>query len=206
MSDLMKTKLGAYLDGELSRQDIMDVEIHLETCQTCRDELEELRSISHMLRAAPQPEFTSALDFKAQLMLQLPRRDAVSYAAPKYQLVVWMAPVIVLVVWVFVQVTLGLSTLLLLARQAGFLDGAAAWIAQSSQQLLWYSTAQSAIGSSLGSEGLTGLNFLIDAGIFVKNMVTLLLWQAGIALLYWGALTLIWINKVKMLWSSFTTG
>jgi hypothetical protein len=37
-------------------------------------------------------------------------------------------------------------------------------------------------------------------------MVTLLLWQVGIALLYWGALTLMWLNKVKMLWNSFTTG
>jgi hypothetical protein len=206
MSDLVKTKLGAYMDGELSRRDILEVETHLETCQTCRDELEKLRSISHMLRAAPQPEFTSALDFRAQLMLQLPRRDAVSHAAPNNNLLVWMAPVIVLVVWIFIQVTLGLSTLLLLARQAGFLNGAADWITQSSHQLLWFSTAQSVIGGGLGSDGLTGLNFLNDAGMFVKNMVTLLLWQVGIALLYWGALTLMWLNKVKMLWNSFTTG
>jgi anti-sigma factor RsiW len=206
MPDLVQTKLGAYLDGELSRRDKIEVEIHLATCQACREELEELRSISHMLRAAPQPEFTAALDFKAQLMLQLPRRDAVSHAAPNHHLLVWLAPVIVLAVWIFIQVTLGLSTLLLFAKQAGFLDGAAAWISQSPQQLLWFSTAQSAIGSGLGAEGLSGLNFLNDAGVFVQNMVTLLLWQVGIALLYWGALTLMWHNKVKMLWDSFTTG
>jgi anti-sigma factor RsiW len=131
MPDLVQTKLGAFLDGELSRRDKIEVEIHLATCQACREELEELRSISHMLRAAPQPEFTAALDFKAQLMLQLPRRDAVSHAAPNHHLLVWLAPVIVLAVWIFIQVTLGLSTLLLFAKQAGFLDGAAAWISQS---------------------------------------------------------------------------
>jgi predicted anti-sigma-YlaC factor YlaD len=203
MPDLVHNKLGAYLDGELTRRDQIEIESHLSTCQACRNELEELRAVSHLLHASPAPEFTSALDFKAQLMLQLPRRDESHETAPNSHLLLWLAPVIVLAVWIFFQVTLGLSTLLLFAKQAGFLDGAAAWLTNAPQQMLWFTTAQSVTG---GTEGLTGLSYLNNADLFVQNLVTLLLWQVGVAVVYWGALTLVWHNKVKMLWNSFTTG
>jgi predicted anti-sigma-YlaC factor YlaD len=206
MPDLLRNKLGAYLDGELSRRDQIEIENHLETCPDCREELAELRQLSNLLSTAPQPEFTPALDFKAQLMLQLPRRYESLQPSPNGQLLPWMAPALVLAAWIFIQVTLGLSTLLLFAKQAGFLDGAAAWITNAPQQMLWFTTTRAAIGNGMGATELTGLNILNDAGLFMQNLFTLLFWQVGAAVLYWGALTLVWRSKVKMFWTSFTMG
>jgi hypothetical protein len=209
MPDLMRNKLAAYLDGELARRDKVEVETHLVTCEACRDELEELRRISNLLSAAPLPEFTAPLDFKAQVMLQLPRRDETlhphSGSGSHNQLLPWMAPTLVLTGWIFIQVTLGLSTLLLLAYQAGFLDGASAWLTNTPQQMLWFTGIQTTLGSGLGTEGIAGLNILNDAGVFMQNLVTLLLWQVGAAVVYWSVLTLAWRDRVKVLWNSFTS-
>lgn len=204
MPDPIFNKLGAYLDGELNQRDSAAVEAHLETCQACREELHELRELSTMLRETSEPEFTPASDFKAQLMLQMPRRDETLHPAPNNQVLPLMAPALVLSGWIFIQVTLGLSTLLLLANQAGFLGGGTAWVGSTSQQTLWFSVIQSAIGSGLGIKEQVGLTILNDTGLFMQNMVTLLLSQVGLAVLYWGAMTLVWHNKVKALWNSFT--
>src|SRR5512133_2577753 len=206
MPDLVRNKLSAYLDGELARRDQIEVETHLETCPDCRQEVEELRQLSQEWHAAPLPEFTPALDFKAQLMLQLPRRDETLQSGSNNPVLPWMAPTLVLAGWIFVQVTLGVSTLVLLAEQAGLIDGAAAWAASAPQQMLWFTTAKAAIGSGLGSGGVASLTILNDASLFLQNVVTLLLGQVGVALLYWGAMTLVWQDRVKALWSSFTAG
>jgi predicted anti-sigma-YlaC factor YlaD len=206
MPDQMHNKLGAYMDGELGKRDQLEVEAHLETCLACRKELEEMRQLSLELSSSPQPDFTPALDFKAQLMLQLPRREETTHPNPEGKLLPWMVPTLVLAVWIFIQVTLGLSTLLLLASQAGFFDGAAAWVASAPQQMLWYSTAQATVGNALGPQELSGLTILNDAGVFMQNLVTLLLWQVGAAALYWGTLTLMWQSRVKAMWNSFTMG
>ncbi len=206
MPDLVQNKLGAYLDGELSRRDQIEIEVHLETCPACREELEELRRLSLLMRTAPRPDFTPALDFKAQLMLQLPRRDENQQANANVPALLLMAPALVLAGWIFIQVTLGLSTLLLFVKQVGFLDGASVWVNSAPQQMLWFTTARTAIGSGLGTQGLAGFEILNDAGLFLQNMTTLLLWQVGLAVLYWGAMTLVWRNRVKDLWASFTLG
>lgn len=206
MPDLVRNKLSTYLDGELARRDQIDVEAHLENCPACRQELEELRQLSQELHAAPLPEFTPALDFKAQLMLQLPRRDESLQSGSINPVLPWMAPTLVLAAWIFVQVTLGVSTLILMMNQAGLIDGAAVWAASDPQQMMWFSSTKAALGSGLGSGGMAGLTILNDAGLFLQNVVTLLLWQVGAALLYWGALTVVWQDRVKALWSSFTAG
>jgi anti-sigma factor RsiW len=206
MPDPIFNKLDAYLDGELNQRDRTEVEAHLETCSMCREELDDLRQLSSLLKAAPQPEFTPPLDFKAQFMLQLPRRDDPTYPIPEGHVLPWMAPTLVLAIWIFIQVTLGLSTLFLIANQAGFFDGALAWASSSPRQMLWISATQVAIGSELGAEGQIGLNILNDAGLFMQNLTTLLLWQVGLAVIYWGAMTLVWYNKVKALWGAFTMG
>jgi hypothetical protein len=204
MPDPMRNKLGAYLDGELDRRSQIAVQAHLETCQTCQDELEELRRLSHLLRAAPQPDFTPALKFKAQLMLQLPRRDEVPHPHPEGRMLPWIAPALVLAGWIFIQVTLGLSTLVLLASQTGFLGSAAAWATRDPQQMLWFTTAQATFGGLLGLDGQVGLKVLNDFDLFAQNLIVPLLWQIGVAVLYWGALTLVWHSKVKALWTSLT--
>ena len=202
MSDPIRAKLGAYLDGELDAYSRIEVQAHLKNCQSCREELEELRGLSNMLRAAPQPEFTAPLDFKAQFMLQLPRRTEVQSPRPNGQLLPWLAPVLVLSVWVFIQVTLGVSTVISLANQAGLLGGAAAWVSGGAQQTLWFTAAQVTIGSVMSPQGQTGLQLLNDASLFTQNLVIALLWQVGAAILYWGVVGLLWHTRVKSMWAS----
>ena len=97
MPEHMSDKLNAFLDGELDMRTQSEVLAHLDTCQSCTDELEALRRVSQILRAAPQPEFTPADAFKDRLMLQLPRREeALPQADHTANWLLWLAPVIVL--------------------------------------------------------------------------------------------------------------
>jgi anti-sigma factor RsiW len=201
MSDTIREKLGAYLDGELDPYRRIEVQAHLKTCPSCRDELEKLRGLSSMLRAAPQPGFTAPLDFKAQFMLQLPRRSEAHHPRQNGQLLPWLVPGLVLAVWVFIQVTLGVSTLISLANQAGLLGSAAAWVSGGSQQTLWFTVVQATLGSVMSPQGQTGLQLLNDAGLFTQNLLIALLWQVGAAVLYWGAVGLLWHTRVKSMWA-----
>ena len=76
------------------------------------------------------------------------------------------------------------------------------WAESNPQQMLWFTTAQATLGGLFGQGGQIGLKVINDVGLFAQNMVILLLMQAGAALLYWGALSLVWHHKVKALWPS----
>ncbi len=191
MPDQIFNKLDAYLDGELDRRGEIEVQAHLETCQTCRDELEELRQLSHLLSLAPQPDFTSTPDFMAHLMLQLPRRAEVMEPRPGSWMLFWVAPFVVLAGFIFIQVTLNLSTLVSLASRAGFLDGTAAWANSVPQQMHWFTAAQATIGGILSLDGQTGLGFLNGANLFAQNLVIIILWQVGAVVLYFASLGLL---------------
>ncbi|NTU76001.1 MAG: hypothetical protein HGA86_07760 [Anaerolineaceae bacterium] len=212
MPDQISNLLGAYLDGELDERSQVKVQAHLETCADCQAELNELRQLSQMLRAAPQPELTPAVNFRTQLMLQLPRqvpqtRAAVQTSRPKGLLLAWMAPVLVLAVWIFFQVSMGMSTLVTIANQAGFMEGAASRLATSTpQQLLWVTAAQATMGSVLGQQGQTSLNILNSAGLLAKGLTDMLLWQFVAAVLYWGALAVAWLGRNKMFKTTPTSG
>lgn len=212
MPDQISNLLGAYLDGELDERSQGKVQAHLETCADCQTELKELRQLSQLLRAAPQPELTPAVNFRAQLMLQLPRqvpqtRAAVQTSRPKGLLLAWMAPVLVLAVWIFFQVSMGMSTLVTIANQAGFMEGAASRLASSApQQMLWVTAAKATMGSVLGQQGQTSLNILNSASLFAKSLTDMLLWQFVAAVLYWGALAVAWLGRNKMLKTTPTSG
>jgi anti-sigma factor RsiW len=45
--------LSAYLDGELSRDDRLDVDAHLQVCPECRSDLEAERDVRQLLRELP---------------------------------------------------------------------------------------------------------------------------------------------------------
>lgn len=182
-------KLGAYLDGELGQRAQSEVRAHLETCAACQAELEELRQLSTLLRAAPQPDFTPALDFKAQLMLQLPRQAETPQTRPTGLLLPWMVPALILTGWIFVQMTFSLSALVSFANQAGVLGDTVAWANSAPQQMQWFTLIQSAFG---GAEGQAGLKLLNDVNLFTQNLLLSLLWQVGVAVLYWGAMALVW--------------
>ena len=57
--DRFETLLGPYVLGELTDREERDLELHLDECRTCQNELEELRTADGMLRSAaagPPPE------------------------------------------------------------------------------------------------------------------------------------------------------
>jgi anti-sigma factor RsiW len=206
MPDPMSAKLAAYLDGELDRAAEIELEAHLANCAECRAELEELRRLSSLLQAAPQPAFTPTATFKNQLMLQLPRRAETHKAHSSLRLLPWLAPALVLAAWVFIQITLGFTSLLSLANRAGILDGAAAWVSTGPQQTTWFSAAQALMGGLFGSQAPAGLSALNDYALFAQNLLIMLAWQMGLALLYCAALALVLHSRVRALWNSITSG
>jgi hypothetical protein len=154
--------------------------------------LEELSQLSRLLRAAPQPDFTPALDFRAQLILQLPRQAEVPQPRPNGFLLPWMVPALILAGWIFVQMTFSLSVVVSFANQAGVLGGAANWASGAPEQMQWFTAVQSTLGGALNPEGQAGLKFFNDLGLFTQNLALSLLWQVGVAVLYWSAMALVW--------------
>ena len=200
MPEHMSTKLNAFLDGELDRHVQDEVLAHLYICQSCTDELEALRRVSQILRAAPQPEFSPAEAYKDRLMLRLPRREeALPESAHTANWLLWLAPVIVLAGWIFMQVTLNLSGLISLAGRFGILEGTLYWAAGSPRQTLWFAAARSAVEGMLGMQVPSGLSLLNNAGVIANSLVTPLLWQAGAAALFWAALALVWNGRLNAL-------
>ena len=66
--------LPAYHDQELRGARLKWVEDHLKGCDACRGELDELRRLSALLQAAPEPvRQTSARRFASQVDYLIPR-------------------------------------------------------------------------------------------------------------------------------------
>jgi hypothetical protein len=197
MPDLMREKLAAYLDGELPERSQLEVQTHLETCQACRDELDELRRLSHLLHAVPLPEFTPAGRFTSRLMLQLPRRAEMPRPRSTANWLAWLVPTSILLAWVFIQVTLGLSSLISLAQKAGVLGQTAAWITPSPQQTLWFTATQAVFGNFFNQGGLTSLEFFNAAGLFLQNLIVPLSLQLVVAILYWAWLAYLYQRQQR---------
>lgn len=52
----LRARLSAFIDGELSARESVDVATHVETCGSCPRELEELRAASELLSSLPEAE------------------------------------------------------------------------------------------------------------------------------------------------------
>lgn len=52
----VQAQLSAYLDRELSGDEMLAVRSHLHDCPACREEVDELRMLKRMLGSAPAPE------------------------------------------------------------------------------------------------------------------------------------------------------
>lgn len=183
--------LGAYLDGELQGRELAWVQKHLETCPGCQASLEELRSLSALLRAAPP--LVASSRFAANLSLNLPRQTRAAQAPGWFQRFGWLAALGLMGVWLFIEVTFFISTPLNLAAQWGLFGETGS----QPSQTLWF-----ALATQFPIEGLEPvLVFLNDAQVQLQNLLGRALLQLIPLLLSLGCLTL-WLRRQN----SNTTG
>ncbi len=196
MPDPIQNKLGAYMDGELNRQERLDVERHLETCEACRDEMRELTRVSNLLHESRLPEFTSTSDFKTRLMLQLPRQQ-VPLRQNGREKFLWVGPVVVLFAFIFLEVTMNFSSILEWAGQFGWMTVGGS----SPSQMIWFSALRLLPGDLTAAPGLTWLNMVNNAGLITQQVVVYLVWQTIAAVVYWGLFVLAWKKTVGRQWA-----
>jgi len=194
MTEHVTDWLNAFLDGELNGLRLRQVQDHLARCAACRAELEQLQSLSQMLKeAAPAVANQSADRFIAELTLMLPRRDGGNVSLNKRENIGWwLAPAGAVAAWASLQAVLTLSGLIDTAHSAGLLDGAASWFSNGPQHSAWFLASLGLFGSHLTGNGLTLLNVLDGLGVFRSDLSVQLAWQAGVGLLYWAGLIFWW--------------
>ncbi|MDF1514634.1 MAG: zf-HC2 domain-containing protein [Anaerolineae bacterium] len=104
--------LGPYLDGELRNGQVVRIERHLETCQSCQDALAEHHKLSALLHAVPPAvKVKSASQFAADVGLLMQRQPQPS-AAQRALITGWKAiPVGLAGLWAVVQAALIVTTI-----------------------------------------------------------------------------------------------
>ena len=187
MHEDMRALLSAYLDGELHGTRLLEMKLHLSACESCRNELKELRLVSDLLQAAPDPEFMPAGRFASNLMLTLPRRTMRDLPPKPGSLVWWLVPGVLLAAWVFVQTVFTLTGAVTAAQISGLLGS-------GGQETIWFAAVTSLFGSQAApaQPALSLLNTLTVTG---TNLLDGFLWQALIVLLYWGWLSVWWLMR-----------
>jgi hypothetical protein len=193
MHEDMRSLLNAYLDGELNGSRLRDVTLHIASCESCQNELKELRLVSDLLQFAPAPEFIPAERFVSNLNLSLPRQTQRDLPTRTSPLAWWLVPAGLLGAWFFVQTVFALTNLITAVDTTGLLGQAAIWLG-GGQKTVWFAALTSFSG--LQSNGLqTTLSLLNKLDIFGVNLLTGFLWQSLIVLLYWGWLSIWWIRR-----------
>jgi Putative zinc-finger len=190
MHDNMRDLLNAYLDGELHGTRLLEMKKHLAACETCREELKDLRLVSDLLLAAPAPEFTPAERFVSNLTLSLPRRTLRDRPPKPGSLAWWLVPAGLMFAWFFVRTVITLTDVVSAANATGLLGNAFQWLG-SGHETAWFAVATNLFGGQTSSM-LSALNSLNILGI---DLLKGFLWQALIALLYWGWLALWWFRR-----------
>lgn len=192
MHDDIRNLLNAYLDGELHGTRLLEVKLHLASCETCREELKDLRRVSDLLQAAPVPDFMPVERFVSNLTLGLPRRALRDRPPKPGSLAWWLAPAALMLAWFFVQTVFTLSGVVTAADTAGLL-GNASWL-NGGQQVIWLGLMQNTFGLQAG-EAQSTLAVLNDVSLFGMNLFNGFLLQAVIVLLYWGWLAAWWLRR-----------
>ena len=192
MAEHVNEWLGAYLDGELYGWRLQQVERHLAECQACSTELEELRSLSSMLRGLPMEGVFSPADrFADQVLLQLPRQQERSLGSKTMKAGWWLAPATLLGAWVFAQTVMVVSWLVWAGAQTGMLGQAAAWVQDAPQYNLWIHTTLSLFNGRLAS-AQPALSLAESWG---QSFLAQMTWLAVLAGLYWTWLASWWFRR-----------
>jgi predicted anti-sigma-YlaC factor YlaD len=192
MSEHILEQLGAYLDGELQGRQLHKVEAHLAECETCRMELDTLRSLSGMLQTVPILEFPQPERFASNVNLQLTRKPEVPLHRKALEFGWWLVPVGLLVAWIFVNTTILISNAVSAAGEIGMLNDHSAWLTAGMEEADW--------SAALGQFGLLSGNSLQWAEkteAFTRTTVPEIVWQVSIALLYLCWLAIWWVRRTN---------
>jgi len=193
MHENMHLLLNAYLDGELHGRQLVEMQNHLASCETCRNELEELRRVSVLLKTAPAPASIPAERFISQMTLTLPRRTLSDKTRRSGSLVWWLVPGVLLGAWIFLQTVFALTDAVTVANLTGLLGKASSWLA-GGQVSLWYSVVEGLMAGQTGSAPST-ISLLNNVSVFGGDLLGGFLWQAAIVLLYWVWLGAWWLRR-----------
>jgi len=196
MDEHVNQWLGAYLDGELNADKQRMVEAHLETCRSCRAELEELKSLSNLLETtAKKNSLAPDARFAAQVALKLPRRQEQPLAATIVRIGWWLAPAGILGAWVFLQAVLVVSGLAQVAGLAGSQSGSLAWLSGLNGQNAITSAVLSLVDGRLGQTASSLLYYLGNGTDLGWNLVVPVVFQAALALLFASWLAAWWFRN-----------
>ena len=194
MTEHVNELLGAYLDGELHGWQLRQVERHLEECQTCSVELEELRQLSRLLRETTiERGFTPADRFASQLLLQLPRQQEPPPSRKWLKAGWWLTPAALVATWAFAHTVVVVSWLVWAALQTGMLGEAAAWLRDLPQHNLWLSAFFSLFNGDLASVQPA----LSLAESWGQALLAQAIWLTMLAVLYWTWLVLWWFRRQR---------
>jgi hypothetical protein len=198
MAEHVTEWLGAYLDGELHGTRLHQVESHLSGCDECRAELDKMQGLSALLReTAPVGEFVPTERFVANLTLNLPRQPEQPRPRKVLEIGWWLIPFGVLGAWIFLQVTFSLSSLVLVASDAGLLGSNLSWLQGNPPQTEWFATIMNLFGSQIGLTGRAALSVLNNSDLFIENLTGQFLWQALLAVSYLGWLVSWWLRHQR---------
>jgi len=99
--------LSAYYDGELSGERLAQVKAHLVSCEACRADLKEIKSLSLRLESSPLPtRRVSHERFTSQVMLRLPHAPERPMSSRVLTGFWKAAPLVAITGWAFLEAVL----------------------------------------------------------------------------------------------------
>lgn len=193
MHEDMHFLLNAYLDGELHDIRLQQMQTHLTSCETCQNELKELRRISELLHTAPVLETRRVDQFITNLTLILPRRSmSVRPAKPGF-LLWWLVPAGLLFTWFFVRTTIFVADVVSVAGTFGLLGQANIWLGSGGHQPIWFALLNWISGGQAASSA--AFNLLSTLNGIMAGFFSGFLWQVGVGSIYLGWLTVWWVKR-----------
>ena len=195
MSNHVTEWLNAYHDGELKNGRLQQVEKHLAGCESCRMELESLRSLSGLLQEAPAPDLPSPERFAAQVNLLLPHKRTSSPKPTLFDSGWWMIPVGIVTIWVFASTALLLGNVLSVADSFGLLGSTtSSWISNPAQN--------ADVTATLGGFGvLSGdsLQWAERTESLTRSAYPQIVLQVSVAVLYLAWFAVWWVRHTRQL-------